>query len=314
MAQQQVARLNARTDAGAGGPPGPAADTNTQPPVPGATAPNKQAAPAAMPVAQQTMADLIVPAAASNALDVLKSPQDGSERFACEATPPPRRPTHGSATQAHSATADPAGLLNPSEGSTYAAAPQSHSAPAPAHAMAGSLAGAHPNVTLPPTADDHAVQNMQRLAAMVHAKVGQGHSVARMQLQPPELGAVTAVVLLRQGKMDLRLEVANEAARDLVTDGLGRLRDSLQQQGISLDRATVNVAPRNEHAANDQQQPAWTGPQDNPSGQFHSGQGQEQGDRSFAASFAMDVPAGAGEGAGDVPAGAIYAAGLNVLA
>jgi flagellar hook-length control protein FliK len=314
MAQQQVAKLNARTAQVRAAIPVPPTDINALPPVPGATPPNKQAVPPAMPVAEQIMADRIAPAAVSNALDVLKSPQDGSGDAVLN-DPAAMATTHGSATQAHSATADPISLLNPSEGSTYAVASALHPAPAPAHATAGSLAGTPPHVALPPTADDHAVQNMQRLAAMVHAKVGQGHSVARMLLQPPELGAVTAVVLLRQGKMDLRLEVANETARDLMTDGLGRLRDSLQQQGISLDRATVNVAPRNEHAANDQQQqPAWMGSQDNPSGQFHSGQGQEQGDRSFAASFAMDVPAAAGEGAGDVPAGATCAAGLNVLA
>jgi flagellar hook-length control protein FliK len=315
MAQQQVARLSAQTEQARAAIPVHPADTNTPPLLPGAAAPNKQAAPAAMPAAQQAMADLVGPAASSSALGVLKALQDGSSDSPSR-DPDATATTQGSPTQTRSATADPAGLLlNPSDGSTYAAASRSHSPSAPSHAMAGSPAGAQPNVTLPPTADDNAVQNMQRLAAMVHAKVGQGHSVARMQLQPPELGAVTAVVLLRQGKMDLRLEVANEAARDLMTDGLGRLRDSLQQQGISLDRATVNVAPRNEHAGNDQQQPAWTGPQDNnPSGQFQSGQGQEQGDRSFAASLAMDVPAGAGEGAGDLPAGAIYAAGLNVLA
>jgi flagellar hook-length control protein FliK len=212
-------------------------------------------------------------------------------------------------------TADPTGLLSPSEGSTFAAVSQAHSPQSATHAVPAAPTDGQSNAAFFAPADDNRVSNMQRLAAMVHAKMGQGQSIARMQLQPPELGAVTAVIQLRQNKMDLKLEVANEAARDLVTDGLGRLRDSLQQQGISLDRATVSVALRNEHPTGDQQQPAWTDQQDHSSGQFHPGQNDQQGDRGFTTSFAMDVPAGLTEGQADVPAAAtLYAAGLNVLA
>lgn len=308
MAQQQMARLNAQTEQVRAALPVQSVDANVDIPSPNAasTVVNAQAALEAVPVARPVLAEQM--SSAGSALDVLKTPLDEA------GNPPSKEPaaaTHGSVSQTQSMTADPVGLLNPSEGPTYTAMSMSHVSPPPAAAPPSAM---QPPVAQSVMADENAIENMQRLAAIVHAKVGQGQSVARMQLQPPELGAVTAVVQLQQGKMDLRLEVANEAARDLVTDGLGRLRDSLQQQGITLDRATVNVSPRSDNAGNDQQQPTWNGSQDQPSGEFHSGQGQRQDEPSFTASFAMDVPAGAGEVAGDVPTGAVYVAGLNVLA
>ena len=316
MAQQQVAKLNVRTAQARAAIPVQSGSTDKQAPDSEAAAPGKQAAPAAAPAVQQLMVDLLGPGKpAADALGVLKLSQ-GQSDDSQSVDPAATAATQGLANQGHSLTADPAGLLYPSDGSTFAAVSQAHSPPSPAHAAAGPPAGGQqPNAALLVPDDDSAVRNMQRLAAMVHAKMGQGQSIARMQLQPPELGAVTAVIQLRQNKMDLKLEVANEAARDLVTDGLGRLRDSLQQQGISLDRATVSVAPRNEHPTGDQQQPAWTDQQDQPSGQFHPGQGDQQSDRDFTTSFAMDVPAGAVPGQEGVAAAAtLHAAGLNVLA
>jgi flagellar hook-length control protein FliK len=321
MAQQQVAKLNARTVQTRGSIPVQPDSTDKQVPDSGAAEPSKQASPdkpaaaPGAPAVQQLMANLFGRGkSAPDALGVLKLPQDkpiasmSGDSIGSAAT-------QGAVTQGHSVTADPTGLLNPSDGAAFAAVSQTHSPQSATHTIPAPQTDGQLNAALFAPADDNRASNMQRLAAMVHAKMGQGQSIARMQLQPPELGAVTAVIQLRQNKMDLKLEVANEAARDMVTDGLGRLRDSLQQQGISLDRATVSVAPRNEHSTGDQQQPAWTGHQEQPSGQFHPGQGDQQSDRNFTTSFAMDVPATAVAGQdGVATAATLQAVGLNVLA
>ncbi len=215
--------------------------------------------------------------------------------------------------ESHSLSSDPVALLDPA-GPPAAAMPPAHAAQRASHAQAhAAVAASGEAVSLVP-AEDHAGRNVQRLAAMVHATLGQARSVARMQLQPPELGAVTAVVQLHQNKMDLRLEVASEAARDMVSGGLDRLRETLQQQGISLDRASVSIAPRNEHPAGDQQQPAWTGQPDHGSGQFHPGQDRQQGEPGLATSFAVELPAEAAAGQAGPVTATVYAAGLNILA
>jgi flagellar hook-length control protein FliK len=156
---------------------------------------------------------------------------------------------------------------------------------------------------------------MDRLATVVYAAAGHEQSVARLQLQPPELGAVTAVLQVRQNRMDLRLEVASQEARDLVSGGLDRLRDSLQQQGISLDRATISVAPRTEPPAGDQQQSAWAGQQGHGSGSFGPGHGGQQDEPGYPATFVMDTPVAAATAESEAaPVVVSYSAGLNVLA
>jgi flagellar hook-length control protein FliK len=213
-----------------------------------------------------------------------------------------------------SATTDPTGLLNQAglqitdgAGQAFRGESVSHVAVTPPAGMQADSSGLVP-------ADSDVPSNMQRLATVVHAAAGQHQSVTRMQLQPPELGAVTAILQLRQNRMELKLEVASEAAKDAVTGGLDKLRDSLQQQGISLDRATVSVSPRSENAGNDQHSPTWSGQQGHASGQFDSGQGRQQGETPRQISFAIDAPVGTAASA-DAPAmAASYLAGLNVLA
>jgi hypothetical protein len=214
-----------------------------------------------------------------------------------------------------SATADPAGLQVRSDPVAVGAMGAGGDAPTSAHTVTAAPSDARPDIVTFAGADDGAARNMHRLATVVYAAVGRQQSVARMQLQPPELGAVTALLHLRQNRMDLKLEVASESARDLVVGGLDRLRDVLQQHGISLDRAAVSVAPRNEHAAGGQQQSAWDGQQGHASGQFDPGQGHQPDERSGAAWQAADLPgdtaaAEAEEAVVTMP----YPTGLNVLA
>lgn len=246
---------------------------------------------------------------ASSALDVLKGPQEKvSAGQASEAVAAPT--SHNLPVAGHSVTSDPTGLLNRS------VLPAAGAATTPSAVLVPAVAGADAQAGSPSLVPqgDNATQNMHRLATVVHAAIGQQQSVTRMQLQPPELGAVTVVLQLRQSRMELKLEVASESARDLVSSGLDRLREALQQQGISLDRATVSVAPRSEQPTGDQQQSAWHGQQGHGSGMSDPGQGGQQfADQDRQTSFAIDVPWGAADGS--VPAAVMsYATGLNVLA
>lgn len=266
---------------------------------------------------EDPLADLLGPTkAVPGSLDVLKPHRDKSTDTPSADQTPAAAPHDVPVSTAHtSVTADPIDLLNQAglpvtggAGESSAQPPFVHAAATPAGGILANGAGLVP-------ADSDARQNMQRLATVVHAAVGQHQSVTRMQLQPPELGAVTAVLQLRQNRMELKLEVASEAARDMVSGGLDKLRDSLQQQGISLDRATVSVAPRSEHPASDQQQSAWGGQQGQGSGAFDPGQGrQQQGEMDRQVSFAIDLPIGVAADAGAPALAMSYQAGLNVLA
>ena len=229
--------------------------------------------------------------------------------------PKPQAKAWDQSASGPSMTVDPAGLLNRSDPVPTGVTGGSPAPHTTTHVVTAPVSQAQPDAATYGQPDDGAVRNMQRLATVVYAAVGRQQSVARMQLQPPELGAVTAVVQMRHGRMDLKMEVASESARDLVTGGLDRLRDILQQQGISLDRVAVSVAPRSEHASTGQQQSAWGGHPDHAWGQFNPGQGHQQDERGLGAWQAADVPAEVAVGQGDLAVAAVsYGVGLNVLA
>lgn len=158
--------------------------------------------------------------------------------------------------------------------------------------------------------------NADRLARVLYAAAGTGRSVARMSLRPPELGDVTATLRLEQGRMELKLEVASQAAREIVAGGMDRLRDSLQHQGISLDTATITVAPKAEPAAGKEHQQNWQG-QDaqQQSAPHEQGGGQGQHRQEWTGTFGSEAAAPA-VGAEDEPAAVMtaYAVSLNVMA
>ncbi len=144
-------------------------------------------------------------------------------------------------------------------------------------------------------------ENADHLAKIVYMAAGRGQSVARMHLTPPDLGEVTATLRLNQGHMQLSLQVASDAARDVVTSGLDRLRDNLQHQGISLHETSVTVAPRADSAAGREHQPNWQGQdaqqqQSDASQQQGGNHSQAHHGQSSPAEFAFDAgPVGAAE-------------------
>lgn len=164
------------------------------------------------------------------------------------------------------------------------------------------------------------VDNADRLAKVVYAAASRDRSVARMNLRPPELGDVTATIRVSQGKMQLNLEVASQAARDSVASGLDRLRQNLQHQGISLDTTTITIAPKAEPSAPKDQQQGWQQPdgqQQSAQQDAHGGHSQPQQDSSrfYTPEFTFVTPAVAvaGETVGTA-SGVSYTIGLNVVA
>jgi len=201
------------------------------------------------------------------------------------------------AAGAQSGTATPSGLAK--VGST----------PAPGASQAG------PAGLLAPEPGVNPSENMERLATVVYAAAGRNQSVARMSLYPPDLGEVTALVRLRQDRMQLRLEVGSEAARDLLTRGLERLREVLQQHGITLDRTTVQVTARNEGAAA-REDSAFQGRDGSArEAPFEDGSGRQPREQDAPGSPSVERASAASRRDGEMLDGAMQlSASLNVLA
>jgi flagellar hook-length control protein FliK len=83
---------------------------------------------------------------------------------------------------------------------------------------------------------------------VIHARLGQQHSVATMRLDPPELGMVRLHMDLRADQLALTIETARPEARRLLHEQLDALRQGLESSGIQLSRVELRTV---EMAASD---------------------------------------------------------------
>ncbi len=80
----------------------------------------------------------------------------------------------------------------------------------------------------------------QKLSSFIQQASESGKAM-RIRLDPPELGSLQIEVGRVNGQIIARIEVDNPQARALVFEQLQLLRDSLQQQGLRVDRLEVEL-------------------------------------------------------------------------
>lgn len=173
-------------------------------------------------------------------------------------------------------------------GSGAGAAPGS---PAPAAALADDGAPG-PNPAQRAAGYQELSQRLgEALAQRVIAQVERGNWEIRLLLRPARLGEVEVDLSLRSGALDAAFRATNPVTRDLLNDGLPRLREVLA--GAGMDIAGLNVGSgRSQHTG------------DNPTPRHaRAPQGDEGADRSVTAAAApASTPRlrGAGESGWDV--------------
>jgi flagellar hook-length control protein FliK len=81
-----------------------------------------------------------------------------------------------------------------------------------------------------------------RVMKFVHASVDREQSSLQMRLHPPELGSVRLTLSVKEGEVRLAMETSTEAARQVITQNLDTLRNTLVQQGYEVGRMDVSLA------------------------------------------------------------------------
>ncbi len=108
-------------------------------------------------------------------------------------------------------------------------------------ARRGTLDG-RPTVTKPdpaPLSDTARTRTMGDVLRVLRANLQQGHSVVRLQLQPPELGKLTIDLQLEHDRLRVRIQADHASVRDLLAGRSTLLSDSLASQGITIERYEV---------------------------------------------------------------------------
>ncbi len=116
------------------------------------------------------------------------------------------------------------------------------------------LARQTPTGTATPTADNPTTQKaasdqMQQLADQMADAIGErmireierGHWSMRLMLKPAHLGHIEVEMRLRAGELDASFAAPQAATRELLQDGLSRLKDSLSEMGMDVANLDVKT-------------------------------------------------------------------------
>jgi len=123
-------------------------------------------------------------------------------------------------------------------------------------APSGQTAGVGKAAAFVPPAETSPQENIDRIVRVLRAHVGDRESQVRIQLDPPELGRVRIDIRMRGDVLFLNVETDTAAGRELLSSRLTELREALQQQGIVVERANVEMREAVQEApqAREQQQ------------------------------------------------------------
>ena len=86
--------------------------------------------------------------------------------------------------------------------------------------------------------------NHEKIVGSVRSELLPNGGTMRLQLDPPELGALQVTMHLRDGVMSAAFEASSDEAAKLLSHTLGQLKNALEAQGVSVDKLHVQQAPR----------------------------------------------------------------------
>ncbi|MEX0655197.1 MAG: flagellar hook-length control protein FliK [Phycisphaeraceae bacterium] len=103
--------------------------------------------------------------------------------------------------------------------------------------LGNSLAGGAPGQPMMSEADAQA--NASRLARAMNSAVNQGSGTLTVRMTPPEMGTVRIQLQMQAGTVNATLHAEGEGARTLLSQQLSQLRQSLEGQGLTVERLSV---------------------------------------------------------------------------
>ena len=127
-----------------------------------------------------------------------------------------------------------------------------HSLSGPAMTDVKSAAAEVPQVAAPYTdAERFSGANATSIVSGVRSQMLSGGGKMTLRLDPPELGAVQVSVVMKDGLASVAFSTDNAESARLISSTLSQLRESLSAAGLSVDRLSVQQAPKAEASSRD---------------------------------------------------------------
>jgi len=86
----------------------------------------------------------------------------------------------------------------------------------------------------------------QRLAA----QIARGDWKVELELKPHDLGSIDIQLSMNKGELEATFKASNPATRELIADGLGKLKEALAQSGMEVAGLNVNVGQNSQNGGN----------------------------------------------------------------
>ena len=159
-------------------------------------------------------------------------------------------------------------------------------------------APAEARLTGTPSTDVQRQEGAEQIVRVLRAHVGARNSQVTIQLDPPELGRIRIDIRMQNNLLFLNVETDTAAGRELLNSRLGHLREILQQQGVTVERAQVqmrqavpDVPQGREHQQQPQEQSQHPNQRSDQEASGWQAGGSEDSDRGQEGAQGDEVPA-----------------------
>lgn len=92
--------------------------------------------------------------------------------------------------------------------------------------------------------------NVPNIVSSVQGQLLPNGGTMTLRLDPPEIGALQVAVTMKDGLASVSFQTDNPEAARMMSNTLGDLRNSLNAAGVSIDKMSVQQAPKSETSSN----------------------------------------------------------------
>jgi len=82
---------------------------------------------------------------------------------------------------------------------------------------------------------------MDQMGRQIARAIHRGDGVIRFQLKPPEMGIVKLEMHLTDNQLNLAVAAENSSVKELLLANIQELRETLQMQGIKIDKLDIQL-------------------------------------------------------------------------
>lgn len=90
----------------------------------------------------------------------------------------------------------------------------------------------------------------EALGQRLSAQIARGDWKVELELKPHDLGSIDVQLNMKQGELEATFKASNAMTRELINDGLARLKEVLAQSGMEVAGLNVNLGQNSQHGGN----------------------------------------------------------------